>query len=124
MNTESDIVLMTVCNGRIGTAVTGRLAVRFSDLFGVDQSASAPPPAGYTRTPVDVGSDESVREGLRTLRLAGVYDDVCHSPPLAHQIQRIYDWQLVGRLHSGEISHGSAFVHLEDVVDATARAVG
>jgi hypothetical protein len=28
------------------------------------------------------------------LRLAGVYDDVCHSPPLAHQIQRIFERQL------------------------------
>ena len=57
------------------------------------------------------------------LRLAGVYDDVCHSPPLAHQIQRIYERQLASRLYSGSTSHGQAFVHLEDVVDAIERAV-
>ena len=57
------------------------------------------------------------------LRLAGVYDDVCHSPPLAHQIQRIYEGQLAARLYSGETSHGQAFVHLEDVVDAIERAI-
>jgi nucleoside-diphosphate-sugar epimerase/uncharacterized membrane protein len=57
------------------------------------------------------------------LRLAGVYDDVCHSPPLAHQIQRIYEGQLAGHLYSGETSHGQAFIHLDDVVDAIARAV-
>jgi hypothetical protein len=57
------------------------------------------------------------------LRLAGVYDDVCHSPPLAHQIQRIYERQLAGHLYSGETSHGQSFVHLEDVVDAIERAV-
>jgi len=57
------------------------------------------------------------------LRLAGVYDDVCHSPPLAHQIQRIYEGQLAGHLYSGETSHGQAFVHLDDVVDAIERAI-
>jgi nucleoside-diphosphate-sugar epimerase len=57
------------------------------------------------------------------LRLAGVYDDVCHSPPLAHQIQRINERQLAGHLYSGSTSHGQAFVHLDDVVDAIERAV-
>ena len=57
------------------------------------------------------------------LRFAGVYDDVCHSPPLAHQIQRIYERQLAGHLYSGETSHGQSFVHLDDVVDAIERAI-
>lgn len=57
------------------------------------------------------------------LRLAGVYDDVCHSPPLAHQIQRLYERQFAGHLYSGETSHGQSFVHLDDVVDAIERAV-
>ena len=65
------------------------------------------------------------RDGIPAaiLRLAGVYDDVCHSPPLAHQIQRIYEGQLAGRLYSGETSHGQAFVHLDDVVDAIEQAI-
>ncbi len=58
-----------------------------------------------------------------TLRLAGVYDDVCHSPPLAHQMQRIAERQLAGHLYSGETSHGQSFLHLDDVVDAIERAV-
>ncbi|HNP37882.1 MAG TPA: NAD-dependent epimerase/dehydratase family protein [Woeseiaceae bacterium] len=57
------------------------------------------------------------------LRLAGVYDNICHSPPLAHQIQRIYERQLAGHLYSGETSHGQSFIHLDDVVDAIERAV-
>lgn len=57
------------------------------------------------------------------LRFAGVYDDVCHSPPLANQIQRIYERQLAGHLYSGETSHGQAFIHMEDVVGVIARAV-
>ena len=36
------------------------------------------------------------------LRLAGVYDDVCHSPPLANQIHRIFERQLASHLYSGD----------------------
>ena len=57
------------------------------------------------------------------LRLAGIYDDVGHSPPLANQMQRIYERQLAGHLYSGEPSHGQAFIHLDDVIDAIERAV-
>ena len=57
------------------------------------------------------------------LRFAGVYDDVCHSPPLSNQIQRIYEGQLAGHLYSGETSHGQTFIHLDDVVDVIERAI-
>jgi nucleoside-diphosphate-sugar epimerase len=57
------------------------------------------------------------------LRIAGVYDDLCHSIPLSHQIQRIYERQLAGRLYSGEVAHGQAFLHMEDLVDAIERLV-
>jgi len=233
------IVLITGCNGRIGSAAMQRLTGRFSDVVGFDRNAPAPPPPDCVRIPVDISSDESVREGLRILRehhgthiaavvhlaayydflgkpspkydaitvegtrrllrglrestgrmlrglrdgfdveqfifastmlvhapgepgqfitedwpigptwaypeskvrteaviraergaipavilrLAGVYDDACHSPPLAHQMQRIYEGQHAGRLYSGETSHGQAFVHLDDVVDVIERAI-
>lgn len=228
MESQPGIVLITGCNGRIGSAVTQRMTGRFNDVVGLDRTAPAPPPPGCVRIAVDIASDESTKEGLRVLRehhgtrlaavihlaayydflgkasplyeqitvegtrrllrglregfevqqfifsstmlvhrpgepgqfitenwplgptwaypqskvrtealiheergnipavilrLAGVYDDVCHSPPLAHQIQRIYERQLAGRLYSGETSHGQSFVHLEDVVDAIERAV-
>jgi nucleoside-diphosphate-sugar epimerase len=57
------------------------------------------------------------------LRFAGVYDDVCHSPPLANQIQRIYERQFASHLYSGDTSRGQSFVHMDDVVDAIERAV-
>ena len=57
------------------------------------------------------------------LRLAGVYDDRCHSPPLANQMQRIYERQLASHLYSGETSHGQSFVHMDDVVDAIEHAI-
>jgi nucleoside-diphosphate-sugar epimerase len=57
------------------------------------------------------------------MRIAGVYDDWCHSIPLAHQIQRIYERRMTGRLYPGDTASGQAFVHLDDLVDAISRAV-
>ncbi len=57
------------------------------------------------------------------LRVAGVYDDFCHSIPISNQIQRIYEKQLQARLFSGNIHHGAAFVHMDDLVDAIELAL-
>lgn len=234
MNTQTQIeseagtVVVTGAAGRIGSAVMQRIAGRFDSVVGFDLNAPAKLPPGCTHMPLDIASDDSVRnaldalrehhgtriasvihlaayydflgkpsskydqitvEGTRrllrrlhdgfdveqfvfsstmlvhkpgepgefidedwplgptwaypeskvrtealiheehgsipvvVLRLAGVYDDVCHSPPLAHQIQRIFERQMAGHLYSGEVSHGQTFVHLDDVVDAIERAV-
>ena len=228
MNSEKNIILVTGASGRIGSAVMQRLAGRFSDVVGFDRKAPAPPPPDCVYIPVDIASDDSVREGLRILRehhgthiaavvhlaayydflgkpspkydeitvkgtgrllhglragfevqqfifastmlvhapgepgvfltedspigptwaypeskvktealiraergaipavilrFAGVYDDVGHSPPLANQMQRIYEGQLAGHLYSGETSHGQSFIHLDDVVDAIEHAI-
>jgi len=228
MNAEKNIVLVTGASGRIGSAVMQRLTGRFSDVVGFDRKAPTPPPPDCVYIPVDIASDDSVREGLRILRehhgmhiaavvhlaayydflgkpspkydeitvkgterllhglrenfeveqfifastmlvhrpgepgvfitedspigptwaypqskvrtealiraergniptvilrLAGVYDDVCHSPPLSNQMQRIYEGQLAGHLYSGETSHGQTYIHLDDVVDAIEHAI-
>ncbi len=57
------------------------------------------------------------------LRIAGVYDDDCHSIPISHQIQRIYEKKLESRLFSGDITHGASFLHMADLVDAIDLAV-
>ena len=57
------------------------------------------------------------------LRIAGVYDDDCHSVPLANQIQRIYERTLTSKVFPGDISRGQSFVHLQDVVEAFVRTV-
>ncbi len=57
------------------------------------------------------------------LRIAGVYDHGCHSIPLAHQIQRIYERRLTSHVFPGHISHGQAFIHLDDLVEALLLAV-
>lgn len=57
------------------------------------------------------------------LRIAGVYDDVGHSIPLAQQIRRIDAERLTSRVYPGDTSRGQAFVHLDDVEEALALCV-
>lgn len=57
------------------------------------------------------------------LRIAGVYDDLCHSIPLAHQMQRIWERNALSHLYSGDTSHGQSFLHLDDVVSAYEQVV-
>lgn len=57
------------------------------------------------------------------LRIAGVYDDDCHSIPISHQIQRIYEKKLESHFFAGDLSHGSAFVHMDDLVNAMVLCV-
>jgi nucleoside-diphosphate-sugar epimerase len=57
------------------------------------------------------------------LRIAGVYDDRCHSIPLSNQMQRIYENQLEAHVFAGDITHGSSFVHMDDLVESIALCV-
>jgi nucleoside-diphosphate-sugar epimerase len=229
METEKGIIIVTGSSGRIGDAIMRRFAGRYSDVVGFDRKAPSPPPPGCTYIPVEITSDESVREGLRVirehhgthvisvihlaayydffgepsakydeitvrgterllrelhdqnlsveqfafsstmlvhrpaepgqfinedwpieptwaypeskvrteqlireqrgpipavlLRIAGVYDDLCHSIPLANQIQRVYERQFTRRIYSGSTSHGQAFIHMDNLVDAIALVV-
>ena len=57
------------------------------------------------------------------LRVADVYTDQCESMALARQMQRIHERRLVSHLFPGNIAHGMAFLHLDDLVDALILAV-
>ncbi|MGH3114738.1 MAG: NAD-dependent epimerase/dehydratase family protein, partial [Gaiellaceae bacterium] len=58
------------------------------------------------------------------LRIAGVYDEGCHSIPLAHQIQRIYEDTLTSHVFPGDVAHGrQSFLHLADLMEALDRVV-
>lgn len=57
------------------------------------------------------------------MRIAGVYDDRCHSIPISHQIKRIYEQRLICHLYSGDHTHGAAFLHMDDLVEALLLAV-
>ncbi len=58
-----------------------------------------------------------------TLRAAGVFDDMCRNAFLAHQIARIRERSLRGRVYPGDLRTGQSFLHLDDLVDAIARLV-
>ncbi len=226
---ESGIIIVTGSNGRIGDAVMRRFAGRFPVVVGFDRKAATPPPPGCVYVPVEITSDDSVRQGLAAIRdhhgphvaavvhlaayydffgrpsplyeeitvrgtgrllsglrelgfsveqfafsstmlvhkpaepgqfitedwplgptwaypaskvkteevirsgrgeipavlwrISGVYDDGCHSIPLANQIQRIYERDFTSRLYSGSTAHGSSFMHMDDLVDAIERTV-
>jgi len=57
------------------------------------------------------------------LRIAGVYDEDCHSIPLAQQMRRIHERRLESHFFPGDPGHGQAFVHLDDLVDCFAAVV-
>lgn len=50
------------------------------------------------------------------LRIGGVYDDDCHSIPIAQQIRRIYEKRLESHFFPGNPEHAQSFVHLDDLV--------
>jgi nucleoside-diphosphate-sugar epimerase len=58
------------------------------------------------------------------LRIASVYDENCHSIPIAQQISRIYEKRLESYFFPGDAGHGQAFVHLSDLVDCFRKLVG
>jgi nucleoside-diphosphate-sugar epimerase len=57
------------------------------------------------------------------LRIAGVYDEDCHSIPIAHQIRRIYEKKLESYFFPGDADHGQAFIHLHDLIDCFLKVV-
>lgn len=57
------------------------------------------------------------------LRIAGVYDEDCHSVPISQQVSRIYERQLESYVFPGETKNGQALVHLSDLVDCFRKVV-
>lgn len=57
------------------------------------------------------------------VRPAGVYDDRCHAPFLAHQIARIFERKLNSHFYPGRLDTGQPYLHLDDLCDALVRIV-
>lgn len=57
------------------------------------------------------------------LRIAGVYDEMGHSPPLTNQIRRIREKELESHLFPGNEDKGQPFVHIDDAVKSVVLAV-
>jgi nucleoside-diphosphate-sugar epimerase len=57
------------------------------------------------------------------LRLSGVYNEDGNSIPISHQIERIYEKNLTSRFFPGDLLHGNAFLHLNDLDEALVKTI-
>jgi nucleoside-diphosphate-sugar epimerase len=57
------------------------------------------------------------------LRMAGVYDNDCHSLPIANQIARIYERRMISHVFPGDTTRGQAFIHLDDLTAALEQTI-
>lgn len=57
------------------------------------------------------------------MRIAGCYDEECHSFPISNVIKRIYERQFTSWVFPGDITHGTSYIHLNDLADAIWLAV-
>jgi nucleoside-diphosphate-sugar epimerase len=92
----------------------------------IDESWPLAPRWPYPQSKVETETLIPLERGsipVVILRIAGVYDDLCHSIPLAHQIERIYERHITSKMFPGHLAHGQSFLHLEDLVDAIFRVI-
>lgn len=85
-------------------------------------SASWPYPASKVETEDVVDRTRAARSHV-VVRLAGVYDEMGHSPPITNQVKRIEGRWLTSHFYPAPTDRGQSFVHLDDAVDALARIV-
>jgi nucleoside-diphosphate-sugar epimerase len=92
----------------------------------ITEESSLDPSWGYPLSKVkteELIHKERGKISAVNLRIAGVYDDHCHSIPLSNQLQRIFENQLEAHLFAGDVSHGASFVHMDDLVEAIGLCV-
>lgn len=92
----------------------------------IDEDSPLDPKWAYPKSKVD--AEKLISDfpgGFRRvlLRIAGVYDDRCHSIPIAQQIKRIHERSLLAKAFPGDITHGQSFLHLDDLIDALVRVI-
>lgn len=95
---------------------------RHGERIKEDSPLDIPPKWAYPKSKIETENVIHAERGnipVVILRIAGVYDDLCHSIPLALQIQRIYERDPVAYFSPGDPSTGRhPYVHNDDVVDA------
>lgn len=57
------------------------------------------------------------------LRIAGCYDEGCHSIPIAQQIKRIYEKSFKRHFYPGNLSSGAPYLHFDDLTDAIVQTI-
>jgi nucleoside-diphosphate-sugar epimerase len=95
---------------------------RHGERIKEDSPLDIPPSWAYPKSKIETEKVIHAERGeipVVILRIAGVYDDLCHSIPLALQIQRIYERDPVAYFSPGDPSTGrQPYVHIDDAVDA------
>jgi len=92
----------------------------------IDENSPVDPAWAYPESKVRAEALLRERHGdipVVFLRIAGVYDDMGHSPFLAQQISRIYEHRVAAHLYPGMLCTAQSFVHLDDLTEAIARAI-
>jgi len=92
----------------------------------VDASSPLEAEWDYPRSKLDAEKViEEERGNIHTviLRIAGVYDEGCHSLPVAQQISRIYQKQLESYLFPGDKTCGQSFIHLKDLTECVRQVL-
>lgn len=92
----------------------------------IDEDTKLDPKFPYRASKVETERLIHERRGDQNvvyLRPAGIYDDGCHNPFLAHQIARIFERSLKGRVYPGDLAAGQSFLHRDDLADALLRLV-
>jgi nucleoside-diphosphate-sugar epimerase len=92
----------------------------------IDESSPIEPSWAYPESKVRTEAllhEQHGRIPIVLLRIAGVYDDLAHSPFIAEQVARIYEHRLVAHFYPGMLCAGQSFLHLDDLTDAVARLI-
>ncbi|WEX11006.1 NAD-dependent epimerase/dehydratase family protein [Chelativorans sp. AA-79] len=92
----------------------------------IDESRPLDPKLPYRASKVETEEMIAQRRGsipVVYLRPAGVYDNRCSNPFLAHQISRIYERSPKARAYPGDLETGQSFLHLDDFAEAILRLV-
>lgn len=92
----------------------------------INEFSPVKPAWPYPQSKVD--AEKAIRENcgnvpVVNLRIAGVYDDYCHSIPIAQHIVRVYEMQFSSLMFPGNATHGQAFLHLDDLISAMQRLI-
>jgi len=55
---------------------------------------------------------------IAIFRIAGCYDEMCHSIPIANQIKLIYKKSVKSHLYPGDFQSGASYLHFDDLIEA------
>jgi nucleoside-diphosphate-sugar epimerase len=92
----------------------------------IDEDTPLDPKLPYRASKVETERQLHEKRGripVVDLRIAGVYDDLCHNPFLARQIARISERSPKSHFYAADLRTGQSFIHLDDLAEAMLRLV-